>query len=78
MPRRRPHPSRLDSFLRKNKLKPVHVAREAGVSRQQLLRLRKGIANARIRTAVRLTLACGRLLGRLVALDELFDVEGGR
>ena len=75
---RSPQPSRLDRFLRENKLKPVHVAREAGVSRQQLLRLRKGIASARITTAVALVLACTRLLGRPVALDELFHVEGER
>lgn len=66
--------TRLDTFLRENKLKPVRVSAEAGVSRQQLLRLRKGLACARINTGVRLTLACGRLLKRPVALDELFDV----
>lgn len=66
--------TRLHSFLLDNKLKPARVAREAGMSRQHLLRLRKGIATARITTAVRLMLACSRMLGRDVALAELFDV----
>lgn len=70
--------TRLDSFIRENRLKPARIAREARVSRQQILKLRKGLASARISTAVRLTLACTRLLGRPVALDELFDVEGER
>jgi hypothetical protein len=68
--------ARLDTFIRENKLKPGRVASEAGVSRQQLLRLRKGLASARINTGVRLVLACARLLGRTIALDELFDIEG--
>jgi hypothetical protein len=67
----------LDKFLRENKLKPSRVAHEAGCSRQHLLRLRKGIASATITMAVRLVLACSRLLGRTVALVELFDVKGG-
>lgn len=66
--------TRLATFLAANNLRPVRVARESGVSRQQLLKLRKGLASPRINTGVRLTFACGRLLKRRVALDELFDV----
>ena len=55
--------TRLDSFIRANKLKPSRVAREAGISRQHFLRLRKGLSTARISTAVQLVLACSRMLG---------------
>jgi len=75
MPKTPPSRSRLDHFLHGNQLKPSHVARIAGCSRQQLLRLRRGRAAARITTAVQLAAACTRLLGRSVTLAELFDVE---
>jgi hypothetical protein len=78
MRRRRPKCTKLDKFLRENKLKPSRVAYEAGCSRQHLLRLRKGIASATITMAVRLVLACTRMLGRDVALAELFEIEGGK
>ena len=62
----------LERFIRKNELKPVHVAYEANVSRQQLLRIRRGDADPSFWTAVRIRDACGRLLGRFVSIDQLF------
>jgi len=78
MPKPHPQRSRLDHFLHVNQLKPSHVSRTAGCSRQHLLRLRGGKALARISTAVHLAVAyppprprrrscgvvrCGRWLG---------------
>ncbi|HXH92993.1 MAG TPA: helix-turn-helix transcriptional regulator [Thermoanaerobaculia bacterium] len=63
----------LARFLTANKLKPVEVAREAGVSRQHLCRIRKGIADPGYMLAMRIRDACGRLLLRFVSIDELFD-----
>ncbi|MGZ5442065.1 MAG: helix-turn-helix domain-containing protein [Thermoanaerobaculia bacterium] len=67
--------TRLDTFLSTNELRPADVARESGVSRQHLLRLRTGSAAPTITTAVRIRDACGRLLRRQVRLAELFEVE---
>ena len=66
-----PAATTLERFLRKNKLKPLNVAREANVSRQQLLRIRQGKADPGIWTAMRIRDACGRLLLRFVSIDEL-------
>ena len=67
--------TRLDAFLKTNDLKVSKVAREAGISRQHLFRLRKGRAEATILTALRIRDACGRLLLRRVTLAEIFEVE---
>jgi DNA-binding XRE family transcriptional regulator len=60
-------------FLNENKLKALDIAREAHVSRQHLLRIRKGDTDPSIMTAMRIRDACGRLLFRRVSIDELFD-----
>jgi transcriptional regulator with XRE-family HTH domain len=64
--------TRLGRFMKVNKLKPAKVAREAGVSRQHLYRIRTGIADPSIMLAMRIRDACGRLLLRAVSIDELF------
>jgi transcriptional regulator with XRE-family HTH domain len=65
--------TKLARFMNKNKLTLIEVAREANVSRQQLSRIRRGTADLRIMTAMRIRDACGRLLWRMVCIDELFD-----
>ncbi len=67
--------TRLDTFLRENNLKPAKVAREAGISRQHLLRIRKAQADPTVMTAKRIRDACGRLLTRSVRLVDVFEVE---
>lgn len=61
--------------MRANKLKPVDVAKESGLSRQQLLRLRMGRQTPRLLTAMRIRDACGRLLVRYVQIAEVFEVD---
>ena len=65
--------TKLARFMTANKLKPLRLAREAGISRQQLSRIRAGTADLRIMTAMRIRDACGRLLAHTVSIDELFD-----
>jgi DNA-binding XRE family transcriptional regulator len=65
----------LERFLKKNKLQPTKVAREANVSRQQLARIRKGDADPGIWTAMRIRDACARLLFRFVSIDELIGPD---
>jgi transcriptional regulator with XRE-family HTH domain len=62
----------LGRFLTANKLQPAKVAREANMSRQHLLRIRKGNADPGYMLAMRIRDACGRLLLRFVSIDELF------
>ena len=71
---RRPRVTRLEAFLKTNKLKPGKVAREAKVSRQHLLRVRKGTMQPTIPIATRIRYACGRLLKRRLKLSDLFEV----
>jgi len=67
--------TKLARFMTANKLKPLKLAREAGISRQQLSRIREGTADLRMMTALRIRDACGRLLMRRVSIDELFDAN---
>ena len=64
--------TRLESFMRKNEVKPAHLAHRAHISRQHLLRLRKGEMAPTLPMMVRITDACGALLGRTVKASELF------
>jgi DNA-binding phage protein len=60
--------------MKANDIRPLALAREAGVSRQHLQRIRSGNANLRIKTALRIRDACGRLIFRTVGIAEVFDV----
>jgi len=67
--------TKLARFMKANGIKPLALAAEAGISRQQLYRIRAGTADLRIMTAMRIRDACGRLLTRRVSIDELFDAD---
>ena len=73
--KRRDPVTKLDAFTLKNGLKPSQVAREAGIARQHLLRIRAGTADPGIATATRIRAACPRLLKRRVTLSQLFDLR---
>lgn len=62
----------LERFIRRNEIKPAELARYAHVSRQHLLRLRKGEMSPTVTMIVKLTRGCSRMLGRTVAARELF------
>ena len=66
--------TRLDTFIRQNVLKPAQLARTAYISRQHLLRLRKGKDDPSRHVMVRLMMACTMILRRKVRIDELFDL----
>jgi transcriptional regulator with XRE-family HTH domain len=69
--------TRLESFRRGNRITVRRLARESGVSRQHLYRLRKGKGsrNPSLRFAVALARAFARMLGRSVRLSDLFEVD---
>jgi DNA-binding phage protein len=62
--------------MRTRGLKPRHVAQEAEISRQQLLRLRKGTAHPTSDTMARVRRACSRLTRKRVSIHDLFDIGG--
>jgi hypothetical protein len=69
-------PTRLESFLKSRGIKPAHLARESGYSRQHLLRIRLGRMEPTRRCIAAIAAACRRLSGESVRASELFDLEG--
>lgn len=69
-------PTRLEAFLKSRGIKPAHLARESGYSRQHLLRLRLGRMEPTRRCMAAIAAACRRLSGESVRASELFDLEG--
>jgi transcriptional regulator with XRE-family HTH domain len=68
--------TRLESFLKSRGIKPAHLARESGYSRQHLLRIRMGRMEPTRRCIAAIASACRRLSGEDVRAFELFDLEG--
>ena len=69
-------PTLLESFLKSRGIKPAHLARESGYSRQHLLRLRMGRMEPTRRCMAAIAAACRRLSGDDVRASDLFDLEG--
>jgi len=69
-------PTRLESFLKSRGIKPAHLARESGYSRQHLLRIRMGRMEPTRRCIAAISAACRRLSGEGVRASDLFDLEG--
>lgn len=68
--------TRLESFLKSRGIKPAHLARESGYSRQHLLRIRLGRMEPTRRCIAAIAAACRRLSGESVRASDLFDLEG--
>ncbi|HEX2836366.1 MAG: helix-turn-helix domain-containing protein [Thermoanaerobaculia bacterium] len=68
--------TRLEAFLKSRGIKPAHLARESGYSRQHLLRIRLGKMEPTRRCIAAIAAACRRLSGENVRASELFDLEG--
>ena len=58
--------------MRSNGIRPGQLAREACISRRYLLAIRTGVAEPRLKMAMRIRCACERLLIQYIALEELF------
>ncbi len=66
--------SKLERFIKNHRLKPAQVAREADMTRQQLVRIRYGrVKHPHVSTKDAITDACSRLSGVNVTIEELFD-----
>ena len=66
--------TRLETFMRANTITPRRLAMAAGVSRQHLLRLRRGIAEPTREVMVRLALAASVMRSRRVFIVEMFEL----
>lgn len=66
--------TKLDSFIRANGIRVVQLALWAGISRQHLLRLRKGEMEPTRPVMLAIARAAGDWLGRRVRVAELFDI----
>ena len=70
--------TRLARFLRVYQVKPAHLARESGYSRQHLLRVRKGEMEPTRACIAAIVSGCSRLTRRIVQPEELFELSEGR
>lgn len=66
--------TRLEAFLKGARIRPAHLARECGYSRQHLLRLRLGRMEPTRRCIAAIVAACRRITGRRVRATDLFDL----
>jgi len=72
--RRGDGPTKLELYLKSRGIKPAHLARESGYSRQHLLRIRLGRMDPSRRCIAAITLACRRLAREHVVAAQLFDL----
>ena len=71
-------PTRLERYLKLKGIKPAHLARESGYSRQHLLRIRMGRMEPTRRCIAAIVAACRRLSREPVRADDLFDLGDER
>lgn len=65
--------TRLERFLRREGVKPAHLARESGYSRQHILRIRRGEMEPTRACIAAIVSACRRLTSKAVHPEDLFD-----
>lgn len=66
-------PTPLERFIRSHGIKPAHLARESGYSRQHLLRLRFGRMRPSLACIAALVIALRRLTNKRVTAEDLFE-----
>ena len=66
--------TRLDAFCLANSIGTGELADAAGVSRQQIARMRYWDRDLRIKMAKRVARGASRIMGRTVRIAELFDL----
>jgi predicted transcriptional regulator len=67
--------TRLETYLKSRGIKPAHLARESGYSRQHLLRIRMGRMEPTRRCIAAIVSACRRLSRERVHAEDLFELE---
>jgi hypothetical protein len=74
-PQRMNRTTPLEEFMRRRGIKPAHLARESGYSRQHLLRIRRGRMEPTRRCMAALIAAVRRMTHEPIRAEELFDLE---
>jgi predicted transcriptional regulator len=67
-------PTKLETYLKSRQIKPAHLAKEAGISRQHLLRVRMGRMEPTRRYMAAIVTAVRRLTNKPVCATDLFDL----
>lgn len=67
--------TKLEFFLRSRGIKPTHLARDSGYSRQHLLRIRMGRMEPTRRCIVHIVAACQRIARERVTAADLFEMD---
>ena len=65
----------LEEFMNRKGIKPAHLARESGYSRQHLLRIRMGRMEPTRRCMAAIIAAIRRMIHEPIVAGELFDLE---
>ena len=68
-------PTRLERYIRSHGIKPAHLARESGYSRQHLLRLRFGRMRPSLTCIAALVIALRRLTNKRVTPEDLVEPD---
>lgn len=66
--------SKLERFLRRQKIRPAHLAKASGYSRQHILRLRRGTMEPTRKCIKAIREACCRLTQKRIRVTTLFDL----
>ena len=67
--------TKLETFIKKRGIKPAHLARESGYSRQHLLRIRMGRMEPTRKCIAEIVKAVRRLSHEDVRATDLFDLD---
>ena len=67
--------TRLEKFLKSRDIRPAHLAKASGDSRQHVLRIRKGRMEPTRRCIAGITAACRELSGEDVRAAQLFALD---
>jgi predicted transcriptional regulator len=67
-------PTRLEAFMKANKITPMALVRASGISRQYLLRLRMGKSEPRRAIIAAIVAGCRQLSHKTVKPTDLFDL----
>ena len=67
-------PTKLNAYLKRRGIKPAHLAKESGYSRQHILRLRMGRMEPTRRCMAAIVSALQRLSGEYVVAEDFWDL----
>jgi len=67
--------TKLEAYLKRHRIKPIHLVRESGYSRNHLLMIRDGKIDPSRQCIAAITEALHRLSGEQVKAADLFELD---